>query len=383
MRNYLPFLLVLAMAVLPVAAEEDWSSFRGNAQLTGVAPGSLPEDMEVLWTFEVGEGIESTAALVDGMVYVGGLDGVLYALSFDTGEEMWRYQAGDEIKSSPSVRDGVVYVGDESGLFHAVGAKDGKKLWTFTTDAGVIASASFAGGGVIVGSQDNSLYSVKPQDGSLRWKVETDSFVYATAAIAQVDGREVALVAGCDGLLRALDVRDGSLVTSVAIDAYVGASPVVGNGRAYFGTFENNVLAVDLAAGEVVWRYTNPERQFPYYSSAAYTPERLVIGGRDKLVHGLEPATGKAAWTWSAGARVDSSPVIAGGIAWLGTGSGDVVGLEIKEGHKVWSYATGSSITASPAVSRGRLVIGTLDGMLYCFGAKETMQPVQQEKADG
>jgi len=364
----------------PPAAEDDWSSFRGDAQLTGVASGPLPEGMEVLWTFEAGEGIESTAAVVDGMVYVGGLDGVLYALDFATGEEVWRYQAGDEIKSSPSVRDGVVYVGDESGLFHAVGATDGKKIWTFTTDAGIIASASFAGGGVIFGSQDNFLYCVKPQDGSLRWKVETDSFVYATAAIAQVKGREVALVAGCDGLLRAIDVKNGSQVSAVAIDAYVGASPVVGNGRAYFGTFENNVLAVDLAAGEVVWRYANPERQFPFYSSAAYTPQRLVIGGRDKLVHGLDPATGKVAWTWSAGSRVDSSPVIAGDVAWLGTGSGDVVGLDINDGHKVWSYPTGSSITASPAVSRGRLVIGTLDGMLYCFGAKAA---VRREKTDG
>jgi outer membrane protein assembly factor BamB len=222
---------------------------------------------------------------------------------------------------------------------------------------------------VIFGSQDNFLYSLNPADGALRWKVETGSFIYATAAIAQVDGQEAALVAGCDGLLRALDVRDGSQIAGVEIDAYVGASPVVGQGRVYFGTFENNVLAVDLAAGEVAWSYTNPQRQFPYYSSAAYTPERLVIGGRDKLVHALDPATGKAVWTWSAGARVDSSPVIAGDIVWLGTLAGDVVGLDLQDGSKVWSYATGSSITASAAVARGRLVIGTLDGLLYCFGA--------------
>jgi outer membrane protein assembly factor BamB len=379
-RRYLIFLALLAVVAAPGPAADDWASFRGDAQLTGVASGALPDGMKVLWTFEVGDGIESTAALVDGVVYIGGLDGVLYALNFDTGAEIWRYQAGDEIKSSPSVRDGVVYVGDESGLFHAVGATDGKKRWTFETDAGVIASASFAGDGVIFGSQDNSLYCLKPEDGSLRWKVETDSFVYATAAIAQVNGREAALVAGCDGLLRALDVRDGSQIASVAIDAYVGASPAVGNGHVYFGTFENNVLAVDLAAGEVVWRYTNPQRQFPYYSSAAYTPDRLVIGGRDKLVHGLDPATGKAVWTWSAGSRVDSSPVIAGDIAWLGTGNGDVVGLNIKDGTKHWSYATGSSITASAAVAGGRLVIGTLDGMLYCFAAEPAER---QENTDG
>jgi outer membrane protein assembly factor BamB len=380
MKRTLLITTVLMLLASPVAAEEDWSTFRGDARLTGVAGSSLPDDMKVIWTAEIGEGIESTAAIVNDVVYVGGLDGHLYALDFSTGKELWRYQAGDEIKSSPSVRDGVVYVGDESGLFHAVGVEDGKKHWTFAADAGVISSASFAGGGVIFGSQDNFLYCLKPSDGSLRWKVETGSFVYATAAIAEIDGKQAALVAGCDGLLRAIDVKDGNQIAEVEIDAYVGASPVVGNGRAYFGTFENNVLAVDLAAGEVVWRYTNTERQFPYYSSAAYTEKLLVIGGRDKLVHALNPATGEAVWTWSAGARVDSSPVIAGEVAWLGTGAGDVVGLAIQDGSKVWSYATGSSITASAAVARGRLVIGTLDGMLYCFGAPDE---VAEENKDG
>ncbi len=365
------FMLLPALAAphLAWAAGGDWTSFRGDARLTGVAPQPLPDDLAVLWTFEVEDGIESTAALVDGVVYVGSLAGKLHALDLNSGKLLWTYDAGDEIKSSPTVRKGVVYFGDESGMFHAVDAADGAGKWTFAADGGVIASASFAGGHVIFGSHDNFLFALKPDSGELAWKVETGSYIYGTAAVARVGERDVVLVAGCDGLMRGVDPRDGSDVVQVVIEAYVGGSPAVGEKLVFVGTFENQVLGVDLAEGKVVWTYENPNRHFPFYSSAALSPDRVVIGGRDKLVHALDPETGQAVWTHAAGARVDSSPVIAGPTVYLGTVGGDLLGLDLKSGEKVWEFATGSSVTASPALAHGRMVIGTLDGLLYCFGA--------------
>ena len=67
------------------AVADDWMSFRGNPQLTGVAAGDFPESPELLWTFETGEGIESTAAIFAGTVYVGALDGNLYAVNLENG----------------------------------------------------------------------------------------------------------------------------------------------------------------------------------------------------------------------------------------------------------------------------------------------------------
>ena len=49
---------------------------------------------------------------------------------------------------------------------------------------------------------------------------------------------------------------------------------------------------VDLTAHRVVWRYQHPQRKFPFYSSAAVTGDRVVVGGRDKFIHGLD-RTGK------------------------------------------------------------------------------------------
>ena len=54
---------------------------------------------------------------------------------------------------------------------------------------------------------------------------------------------------------------------------------------------------VDLRAQKIAWRYRDPDREFPYYSSAgARATARVIVGGRDKAVHAIDAATGKAAW---------------------------------------------------------------------------------------
>ena len=52
----------------------EWPMFRGNPQLTGVAGSSLPEKLRLRWRYELGDGTSSTAAIVDGVMYIGADD---------------------------------------------------------------------------------------------------------------------------------------------------------------------------------------------------------------------------------------------------------------------------------------------------------------------
>jgi outer membrane protein assembly factor BamB len=149
---------------------------------------------------------------------------------------------------------------------------------------------------------------------------------------------------------------------------YTGASPALLGQWAYFGTFSNEVIGVDLRRRRIVWRYEHPERHFPFYSSAAVAADRIVVGGRDKLIHCLNAKTGKAIWTFATSARVDSSPAIAGGRVYVGSSDGRFYVLDLATGKKVWAFETGSPLSASPAIAAGRVVIGSQDGRLYCFG---------------
>ena len=348
------------------ASADDWLSFRGNPQLTGVATAELPENLELLWIFETEDGIESTAAIAAGTVYIGTLDGCLYAINLEDGLLKWKYQTSGEIKSSPTVISNVVYFGDSMGVFHAVDAQTGESIWTFETEAEIISSANVAQDRLLFGSYDQFLYCLSAEDGSLAWKFETEGYVHGTPAIVN----DAVVISGCDGYLRLINITDGVEQQKISLGDYVAASPAILNNRAYAGTFGNQVLCAGLESSEILWWYEHPERNFPFYSSAAVTVDIVVIGGRDKMVHALQSQTGEPLWTYPAKSRVDSSPVIVGERVFFGTVGGELVALDLNSGEKVWEFVVGAAIIASPSVVDGKLVIGADDGRIYCFGER-------------
>jgi outer membrane protein assembly factor BamB len=137
---------------------------------------------------------------------------------------------------------------------------------------------------------------------------------------------------------------------------------------AFFGTFENEVLGVDLRGGKRLWRYSDPQRQFPFYSSAAVAEGMVVVGGRDKRVIALDAADGRLLWSFETRARVDSSPAIAGGRVYVGSNDGRLYVLDLRDGRKIWEFEAGGALSASPAIAAGRLVIGSQDGQVFAFG---------------
>src|SRR4029079_10686141 len=115
----------------------------------------------------------------------------------------------------------------------------------------------------------------------------------------------VLLVPGAELLRRGLRVSDGWQLFSLSSGAYTGASPAIANGRAYYGTYESEVLAADLKTHRIVWHYRHPDRNFPFYSSAALAGGRVFVGGRDKLMHALDARSGKEVWSFQTGPRID------------------------------------------------------------------------------
>ncbi|MCI0628791.1 MAG: PQQ-binding-like beta-propeller repeat protein [Acidobacteria bacterium] len=358
------FLLAAIIQSQQTSIPENWPQFRGNLALTGVAKSVLPPSLKVAWTYEAGEPIESSAAIANGAVYVGTQSAELLALDLKTGKLLWKYKTTEGIgESSPCVADGIVYVGDLAGVFHAVGT-DGKGLWTFKTGSEIKASPVVVGDRVLIGSYDETLYCLAAKTGKLLWQFKINGPVHCTVSVAN----GIAYVSGCDEVFRAIRISDGKEVYNVSSGAYTGASPALQGPAAYFGTFSNEVLSVNLQSRQLVWRYENKQRQFPFYSSAALAEGKVVLGGRDKLVHCLNASTGKLVWTFTTRARVDSSPAVAVGRVYIGSNDGRFYVLELATGAKVWEFEAGAALSASPAIAGGRVVIGSQDGRLYCFG---------------
>ena len=151
----------------PEAQTAPWPSFRGDPAMTGVAASALPEKLELVWTFDAGDSVESTAAIVAGVAYVGVADDRLVAIDMAGGRLRWEYETKGSVEASPCVAGGKVFVGDAEGVFHAVDAATGRGIWTFETRGQIPSSANCAGDSVLVGSYDSSLYCLVAGDGKL------------------------------------------------------------------------------------------------------------------------------------------------------------------------------------------------------------------------
>ncbi|MEA2595343.1 MAG: eukaryotic-like serine/threonine-protein kinase [Thermomicrobiales bacterium] len=101
---------------------DDVPMFRGNPGRSGVQPGPGPEaNVDQLWRFQTGAAIRSSPVVVGGAVYLGSMDGNVYAVDAATGTELWRFSTSDRVVSSPAIADGTVYVGSDDGVLYAIG----------------------------------------------------------------------------------------------------------------------------------------------------------------------------------------------------------------------------------------------------------------------
>jgi outer membrane protein assembly factor BamB len=361
---------------------------------TGVARGDLPERLDLLWTFsDEKDGFESTAAIVDGVVYIGSTGGKFYALDLANGKQRWVFPTTSSFNASAAVRHGLVYVGDTDGRFHCIEAAAGRPKWEFNAEGEIDSSANFHGNHVLFGSQDTYLYCLDTNSGKLAWKFESPDQVRCFPTVID----HLGFVAGCDGHLHVVDLNQGKETAEVDILAPTGAAPAILNGSIFVGTEGNQFFAIALqtASGQsdnkpngpaakegadttgrsgvgckILWDYHDSEHGAAFRSSAAVTPHAVIVGSRDKQVHAFTPTTGKPLWSFHTKGRVDGSPVVVGRRVFVGSGDGRLYALDVTTGKSLWQFEAGGAIVASPAVAGGRLVIGNDSGSLYCFGAK-------------
>ncbi len=353
----------------PTAASADaWPLFRGNPAATGVTRSTLPEKPQLLWEMASEDGgFEGSAAIADGTVLAGCLDGNLYALDLASGKVRWKFHTELGFLAAPAVRDGRVYIGDSDGCFYSIDTAKGKELWRYETEAEINSGANFYGDNVVFGSQDATLYCLRMEDGEVVWKVDAEDQIRCMPTVA---GRH-AFVAGCNAKLNVVDLDRGTLLSGVDLGSPTLCTPAVAGSVAYVGTDAGEFFAIDWSSSKVIWKYANRSRPSPFWSSAAVTDDLVVVGSRDKMVHAVDRNTGQPAWSFSTRAKVDSSPVIVGRRVYVGSSDGRLYALDLKSGRELWQFEAGGSLLASPAVASGRLVIGNDEGVLFCLGEAE------------
>jgi outer membrane protein assembly factor BamB len=361
----LAFLLGVSMGVVawrPCRA--DWPLIRGDSNATGATAERLTPPLDIAWTYESdNSSFEATASIVDGIVYIGDVDGTFHAVNLADGTKAWTRTFEDTgFICGSAVADGMIYCVDYNGIVYCLDAKDGEPKWQYDTQSSLYAPPNVLDSVVLIVTDGGQLISLDAASGEEKWKFTIDQPLRCWPTV--VEGR--VLVAGCDGLLHAVDVQTGMDLEHIDIGGPADGMPAVLGNRVYFCTAGGVFFCAEVNPLKAVWQYAH-KRQSEEIHAAAASAKAIILGTHDNRVVALDPERGGELWTFPVRGRVESSPVIVGDVAIAATIRGRIHALDVAEGKELWQTDVGGRFTASPAVSDGRVVIGNDDGVLYCI----------------
>ncbi len=133
-------------------------------------------------------------------------DGNLYAFNAATGDELsWSpFHTGDRIWSTPTVQNGVAYFGSHDHSVYAVNLRDGRQMWSYETGGSVVGKPLLFSGKIFVGSFDRKLYALDADDGELEWSFEGQNWFWAEPV---TDGESI-FAPSMDGFVYAFDPQN-------------------------------------------------------------------------------------------------------------------------------------------------------------------------------
>lgn len=208
---------VQAAALLQSAAaltDQDWPQTGRDAQRSNYSPVQVNAPYCYAWKWvEVPIAARAQPAVVGNLLFVGSMNGAIYARNATTGAPLWQYQTNGPI------RDGV-------GVFDAL---------------------------VIASSHDGWTYALNAADGTLAWKAQTGPS--ATAPLIDA-ARGRTYVTSTDGFMTALTATTGAQIWAFDAGAAILTAPALSADGAlvYLGNERVQAIAVDAITGQQRWR---------------------------------------------------------------------------------------------------------------------------------
>ena len=279
------------------------------------------------WKFETKGWVVSSPAIDAGTVYFASYDSNFYAVDAASGQLKWKFQTGGERH----------YIGKHIHYLQPA-AEAMPDPWDF-----YLSSPSVWNGTVYFGSGDGNVYALDAAAGTLRWKFQTGDVVHSSPAIA--DG--VLYIGSWDRYLYALDAASGAqkwrFETGDDPDAHnhigIQSSPAVVNGVAYFGSRDAYAYAVDVATGKQIWKFST---EGSWVNNSPVVHEGRVYFGTSVpgIVHAVDAKSGKVVFDVNSGSPVFASMALAGDIVYIGNFAGKLSAIDLKQQKPVWTFET-------------------------------------------
>jgi len=214
----------------------------------------------------------------------------------------------------------------------------------------------------------------------------TPAWSYCTGAAvlsSPIVSADVVYIASTNDTLAALDARGGALLWQFRAGGAFYSSPAIQNDTVYIGALDGFLYAVDAASGHLRWRSSADDPGAKIWSSPAVAGGLVIVGAASTLsekpkipgeVLALDAVTGALRWRmWSEpggapGGGIWSSPAVdvAGGVVYVGMGDPDdgAEALDLHDGHVLWRWRSVLRDVADTDVGSGPLLYHDQGGRL-------------------
>ncbi|NDJ52865.1 MAG: serine/threonine-protein kinase, partial [Chloroflexi bacterium] len=153
---------------------------------------------------------------------------------------------------------------------------------------------------------------------------------------------------------------------SFQVEDAVRSTPVIVDRMVCFGSYDNNVWAIDIESQELIWKFPT---EGGIGSSPIHDKGVIYVGSADGRVYALDARSGKRRWDFKTEGKIFSTPLIYQGIVYIGSDDGHLYAIKGLSGaaREVWSYDLTAPIRSSAAISNDRLFIGSDAGELVAM----------------
>lgn len=333
----------------------------GSLSRIHYAPTIINQEQSIkpLWTFQCEDEIRSTAAVENGVVYIGSYDNNLYAVGAGDGKMLWKFPTDAGVVSKPLVKDSIVYITSADKSLYAISTRTGKELWKYTADGPIRCSPQAAAGQMFFGSDDGFFYAINVATNRLTWKVDIGSAIRSSPCIAN----DFIYFGSESGDFSCLDFYGKSLWKAKARKA-VTSNPVVQQDMVFFTSQDGICYSLDSKAGWSIWKFRMDRGSI---SSPCVWSNFVVFGSADGNIYCLDVNSAKEVWRYKTAHQVSGSPMIYKDAVYCGAADGSLYSLEAKNGKLRWKFNTGQPITSTPVIDNGIIFLGSSDHILYAL----------------
>ena len=341
--------------------------FKGNLKGTGFFDTKgIKNTPKVKWKFQAGDRIRSTPIIVNNIVYFGTADTFFYALNAETGEVIWKYKTPGEIPGCAAYGDGVIFFMTSSKVF-ALNALTGEKKWKSDYVGSISTDPVIYNGVVYFGSFEEReppigiLFAFDLKTGKEIWKENFDTGVYSTPVIS-----ENMIFFNGGTKICAYDLVSHQKIWDVEIRHFFSSMPCIVNENIYISTEKSWIYSVNIKTGLINWESHFSESYF------AMTPfstngDLLIFGSCYGGLFAMNPTTGQLVYEVLKEKKIQSTPVIADGMAYFGSNDKKMNCVDLKSGTLLWEFDAEGMVWGTPIISDGVLYFGDMKGVFYAL----------------